>query len=685
MSEAAAVGSVDAALAHALRLLETQPALSVEQAREVLVAVPGHPGAELVLGMAYVAQGAFAQAEQILEPLARAQPRSARTWLELARARIGAGHRAAAIPALERAIALQPALPRAWLTLANLRHAAGDEDGANAACLQHVAVSAQDSELMACADALAQGDLPVAETRLRARLAKEPFDVAALRMLAELAVRLGHNDEAAVLLEHALERAPGFDAARRNYAAVLNRGNRHAEALAEIDALLERSPADPSLRNMRAVVLGKLGDFDGAIATYEAVLARTPGQWQVWLGYGHALKTANRTAEAVAAYRRAIALKPDFGGAWWSLANLKTVRFDQADIEAMRSQLQRNDLDDDARLHFDFALGKALEDAGEHAQAFAHYASGNALRRRQLPFDAALGRERTRRAMRTYTPAFFAERAGRGCPAPDPIFVVGMPRSGSTLIEQILSSHPWVEGTMELPSLIAITRELRQRDGSPETTSYHDVLASLGHAELAALGQDYLHRAQVHRREGRPRFIDKMPNNFAHVGLIQAILPNAKIIDARRHPMACCFSNFKQHFAKGQAFSYDLSDMGHYYADYVALMAHFDEVLPGRVHRVIYEDMVADTETQVRALLDYCELPFDARCLRFFENERAVRTASSEQVRRPIYREGLAQWRPFEPWLGPLEAALGPVLSCYPAVPPNHALPVWGGSDVVSP
>jgi tetratricopeptide (TPR) repeat protein len=667
--------SLEAALAHALRLLDAQPALAAEQAQEILAVSPGHPGAELLLGMAANAQGDFARAEAILDPLSRGQPRSAKTWLELARARIGAGRRVDALACAERAVALQPGLPGAWLALADLRFAAGDEDGAEAAYLQHVRHSAHDPELMGAADALARGELPEAETRLRARIARQPFDVAALRMLAELAARLGRNDEAALLLEHVLERAPGFDAARRNYAAVLNRGNRHAEALAEIDALLERAPADPPLRNMRAVVLGKLGDFDGAIATYEAVLARTPEQWQVWLGYGHALKTANRTDDAVAAYRRAIALHPGFGGAWWSLANLKTVSFDAADIAAMRVQVQRPDLDDDARLHFEFALGKALEDAGEDADAFAHYARGNALRRAQLPYDAALGRERTRRAIHTYSREFFAAREGAGCPAPDPIFVVGMPRAGSTLIEQILSSHPQVEGTMELPALIAITRELRQREGNPETTSYHDVLAGLGRAERAAQGEDYLRRALVHRREGRPLFIDKMPNNFAHVGLIHAILPNAKIIDARRHPLACCFSNFKQHFARGQAFSYDLADMGGYYADYVALMAHFDEVLPGRVHRVIYEEMVADTEAQVRALLAYCGLEFDERCLRFFENRRAVRTASSEQVRRPIYREGVDQWRRFAPWLGPLEEALGPVLERYPAVPPPEALP----------
>ena len=621
--------SVNAALAHALQLLATQPAMAAQQAQEILTSVPGHPGALLVQGLAANAQQDYAQAIAILRPLVQAQP-----------AAIGA-----------------------WLALADAYFAQGDEDAADAAYLQSVRHSAHSTELMQAADALAQGHLPDAETRLRARLQRQPSDVAALRMLAELAARLGRNDEAIAILEQVVQRAPSFDAARQNLAMLRNRGNQHAEALADIDYLLARDPDNQGLHNLRAVVLGKLGAFDDAIAAYEGVLAKLPEQWQVWLGYGHALKTANRTADAVAAYRRALAINPGFGGAWWSLANLKTVRFDADDITVMQAQLQRDDLDDDARLHFEFALGKAQEDAGADAAAFAHYARGNALRRRQLPYDAALNHARCVRAMQTYTPEFFAARAGSGSAACDPIFVVGMPRAGSTLIEQILSSHPQVEGTMELPAIIAITRELRQRDGNPETTAYHDVLAGLDAAALTALGEDYLRRTQSQRHAGKPFFIDKMPNNFAHVGLIQLILPNAKIIDARRHPMACCFSNFKQHFARGQAFSYDLADMGHYYADYVALMAHFDAVLPGRIHRVLYEDMVTDTEAQVRALLDYCGLAFDPQCLRFFENTRAVRTASSEQVRRPIYREGLQQWQRFAPWLGPLQQALGPVLA----------------------
>jgi hypothetical protein len=334
----------------------------------------------------------------------------------------------------------------------------------------------------------------------------------------------------------------------------------------------------------------------------------------------------------------------------------------------MKERLAQVDLASDHRHHFEFALGKALEDAGDYAGSFQHYLEGNTQRKATAPYSASETTTRARHARQVYTREFFQQRTGCGSDAPDPIFIVGLPRAGSTLIEQILSSHSAVEGTMELPEIISISRALRKR---AQATSYHDVLAGLDAAEMRALGERYLERTRIHRMSGAPLFIDKMPNNFAHIGLIHLVLPNAKIIDARRHPLACCLSGFKQHFARGQNHTYDLDDLGRYYRDYVGLMAHFDEVLPGRIHRVIYEDMVDDTEGEVRRLLAYCGLPFEDQCLRFFENPRAVRTASSEQVRRPIYREGLDHWRHYEPWLGPLKSALGPVLESYPQPPPQ--------------
>ncbi|QIL21167.1 tetratricopeptide repeat-containing sulfotransferase family protein [Thermomonas sp. HDW16] len=675
MDDAQQTTSVDAALTHAMRLLAQDPGLAAEQARQILLAVPGDPGGRLVLGMAQGAQGAHTEALSTLEPLAAEQPAAARVHLELGIVLAALHRHDDAIASIEHAVRLRPDLPGAWLGLASLLDAAGQRKRAAAAYLMHARNGKHDPDLMAAALALNSGDLPAAEQRLRDRLRARPDDVAAMRMLAELGARIGRNEQALGLLEHCLQLAPGFAMARHNYALVLDRCNRHEDALVEVESLLALDEENPNLQNLKAVVLGKLGNYGSAIRLYESILDKRPKEPRVWMSLGHALKTEGRTDRAVIAYRRAIELNPAFGGAWWSLANLKTVRFDAGDIAAMQQQLQHGDLDDDQRLHFEFALGKALEDTGEYAASFAHYASGNALRRKQLPYDAGQNTQRKCRAQATYTREFFAERAGVGHDDPAPVFIVGMPRAGSTLIEQILSSHPQVEATMELPDIIAITRDLRAKVENPETTSYHDIVAGMDPAEFKELGERYIERTRVQRKQGRPFFIDKMPNNFAHVGLIQLILPNARIIDARRHPLACGFSNFKQHFARGQNFSYDLTDMGRYYADYVALMAHFDAVLPGRVHRVIYEDMVTDTETQVRALLDYCGLEFDERCLRFFENDRAVRTASSEQVRRPIYRDGVDQWRHFEPWLDPLKQALGPVLEHYPAVPDAGQLP----------
>ncbi|MEG2940039.1 MAG: sulfotransferase [Thermomonas sp.] len=667
--------SVEAALAHGMRMLEHDPLMASEQARQILHASPGDPVARLLLGMAHNALGEPARALEVLQPLSLEQPSAPRVWMELGVAHAENGERPEAITAIEQAARLQPTLPRVWLNLAALLDATDQRARAARAYLLHARTGMHDPQLLAAGEALSGGRLPEAEAMLRDRLRAFPADIAALRMLAELAARVGRNEQAIALLQRCLELAPGFAMARHHYALMLDRGNRHKEALVELEDLLAEDPDNNSLLNLKAVVLGKLGDYGDAIRLYESILRDRPKDARVWMSLGHALKTEGQTERAIAAYRRALEIDPGFGSAWWSLANLKTVRFDARDVATMQAQLERAGLVDEQRLQVEFALGKALEDAGEYEASFAHYASANALRRSQLPYDASQNTQRRRRAQSVYTREFFGERAGSGDPDLAPVFIVGMPRAGSTLVEQILSSHPQVEATMELPDIIAIVRDLRARSAQPESTSYHDIVAEMDPAEFRELGRRYLETSRVQRKLGRPFFIDKMPNNFAHVGLIQLILPNAKIIDARRHPMACCFSNFKQHFARGQAFSYDLEDMGRYYADYVALMAHFDSVMPGRVHRVVYEDVVADTEAQVRALLGYCGLDFDERCLRFFENDRPVRTASSEQVRQPIYRDGVDQWRHFEPWLGPLERTLGPVLQHYPAPPPGVPKP----------
>jgi tetratricopeptide (TPR) repeat protein len=584
----------------------------------------------------------------------------------------------AAVATLRSVAALDPRRAQAWRKLGDHLDIAGDRAGAESAYLQHVRYAVHDPVLMAAAGALHANNIPEAEARLRTQLKQAPTDVVAIRMLAELAMRLDRSEDAVNLLERCLELAPGFHEARHNYAIVLHRANKPQAALAELERLLHDDGKNSTYRNLKAAVLCRIGEYEPAIAIYADLLHAHARQAQVWLSYGHALKTAGHAERAVAAYARCIEIDPAFGEAWWSLANLKTFHFDDAQIETMRAALARADLSDEHRLHFEFAFGKALEDRAQYTASFDHYAKGNALRLAKVPYSADDTSTRIARARALYTAPFFGARSGSGSAAPDPIFIVGLPRAGSTLIEQILASHSAVEGTMELPELISITRALRRTAGPSRPSmasgalgllpgAYHDALARLDRGELRELGEQYLERTRIHRKLGKPFFIDKMPNNFAHVGLIHLILPNAKIIDARRHPLACCWSGFKQHFARGQNFSYSLEDLGRYYRDYVDLMTHFDGVLPGRVHRVIYEDMIADTEGEVRRLLAYCGLPFDDACLRFFENDRPVRTASSEQVRRPIYKDGIDQWLHYEPWLDPLKKALGPALVSWSA------------------
>jgi len=668
------VAGLQVALSHAAKLLDTEPALAAEQADEILRVAPGHPMAQLIAGIAARRLGDATRALTLIEPLAAAQPKAPAVHCELGLTYGELGRGEDAIAALRRAVALKPDLADAWRALGDHLTAIGDTTGADAAYLQQIKASTRDPRLLAPAVALQENRIAVAEALLRDHLRQHPTDVAALRMLAEVAGRLGRYTDAETLLGRCLELAPSFTAARHNLAIVLTRQNRAVDALAEARHLLDREPRNPGYRALMAAIQSQLGEYDECIRLYEGVLADYPKQPKVWMSYGHGLKTAGRTGEAIAAYRKATAIAPQLGEAWWSLANLKTFRFEPADLETMQRPLARSDIAHEDRFHLHFALGKALEDAARYAESFTHYAEANRLRREMIRYDADHTTGLVHRSRGLFTREFLAARAGTGCPAPDPIFIVGLPRSGSTLVEQILASHSQVEGTMELPDIPAMVRAITSGDAKgtaarADRTRYPGVLAELGPERLRELGEEFLARTRVQRKTGAPLFIDKLPNNWQHVGLIHLMLPNAKIIDARRHPLSCGFSVFKQHFARGQSFSFKLEDIGRYYRDYVELMAHFDAVLPGRVHRVHYEAMVADTEYEVRRLLEYCGLPFEDACLRFHENERAVRTPSAEQVRQPIYTAALEQWRHYEPWLGPLREALGPVLADYPAAP----------------
>jgi tetratricopeptide (TPR) repeat protein len=516
-----------------------------------------------------------------------------------------------------------------------------------------------DPRLIEAALALNDNRLDIAERILKPYLKEDPFDAAAVRMLAELAARIGRIRDAENLLRRAVELAPGWVAPKANLAMVLGRMGRPAEAMALLDEVFAEEPENLGHWNLKAATLGRLGDFAEAIDMYEAVLRRAPRQPKVWMSYAHLLKTVSRLEDGIAAYRKAIELQPTLGEAWWSLANLKTVKFSEDDVAAMHAALQSPVVSDEDRFHLEFALGKAMHDAGRVEEAFAHYSRGNALRLQLEPYAPTDVHRLVERSVEMFTSKAFADRPG-GCVSPEPIFIVGMTRAGSTLLEQILSSHSLVEGTSELQDIPILARRL---DRYPKSA------LELTEKERQTLGEEYLKRTSVQRRTDKPFFVDKLPNNWMFVPFIQLILPNAKIIDARRHPLGCCFSNFRQHFARGQTWTYDLAHLGHYYSDYVRLMAHIDAVLPDRVHRVIYERVVDDTETEVRRLLEYCGLDFEAACLEFYKTERAVRTPSSEQVRKPIYRDATEEWRPYEQYLGPLKEALGPVIDAYPDPP----------------
>lgn len=645
-------GTVSAALAHARRLLGEQPALAARQADAVLEVSPGHPEAVFILGAARRALGDLIGARAALEPLSATQPRAAVVHFEWAVVQALLGQTRGAQESLRLALDLNPDLPGGWRLMGDLHYTSGALAAADAAYARHLEAATADPRLMAAGQALVQGELKDAEQRLSAHLAQHPTDVATLRLLAETLTRQGRDAEAQILLERCLDRAPSFKVARHNLAVALFRQNKPRPALAQIETLLAGDAHNPNYRSLKAACHAMLADYEAAIALYRPLLAEFPDQPKVWMSFGHALKTVGRREEAIGAYRQAIAQNPSLGEAHWSLANMKTLRWAPDALGVIQAQISRADLTPEDRFHLHYTLGHAFEQRGAFEQSWRHYAQGARIRRGEIDYDAGQTTARRRRLESVLTRSFFEARADVGCTDEAPIFIVGLPRSGSTLIEQILASHSTIEGTMELAEISNLVREIGQTDDAAD--DYPECLAELAPGDFRALGARYLEETRTYRKTGRPTFIDKMPNNFVHAGFIHLILPRAKIIDARRQPMASCFSAFKQHFARGQNFSYDLEELGRYYLDYVALMEHFDTELPGRILRVRYEDMVEDQRAQTLRLLDYCGVTFEPACLNFHENTRAVRTASSEQVRQPIYRSSIDNWKHYEAWLGPL-------------------------------
>jgi tetratricopeptide (TPR) repeat protein len=599
-----------------------------------------------------------------LSTLERLYPRFSRLYQERGQCYVALRQAPEAIAAFQYGVHINPALPVSWSMLEGLYRLAGQPHESAQAAEHVTTLKNLPPEVVTATALFSDGEFAEAEVLVRAFLVRHGHHVEAMRLLARLGIERDALDDAQLLLEGVLDVAPEYAAARFEYAQVLSKRQMHQQAQEQVEKLLAAEPANRNYRTLHAMTCIGLGQNERAVDLYRGLLADAPRPAELHLSIAHSLKTLGQRAEAITEYRKAAAVREGYGEAYWSLANLKTYRFEDSELASMRAAEASPDSSLVDRYHLCFALGKALEDRGEYADSFAYYARGNALKDSECRYRPEVLELNTRRQKQVCTAELFARHQGAGAARNDPIFIVGLPRSGSTLIEQILASHSAAEGTHELADIPRIVAGLQGRDWDIANPPYPGVLAGMGAQDLARLGEKYLSDTAAYR-SGKPRFIDKMPNNFRHIGLIHLLLPNARIIDARREPMACCFGNFKQLFASGQEFSYTIEDTARYYRTYLELMAHWNAVLPGRVLRVQHEDLVNDLEAQVRRLLDYCGLEFESGCVEFHKTARSVRTPSSEQVRQPIYREGLEQWRHYEPWLAPLREALGDALARY--------------------
>ena len=553
------------------------------------------------------------------------------------------------IESLERRVSQNPALLSDWAELERLYRASGDTQKASLAARHVEALRRLPPALVAAGSFFSAGQMAAAKQVLHAFLRENGTHVEALRLLGRIALHGHQLEEAATLFERVLGDSPHYRAARADFARTLIQQQRHSRARHEIEILLKLEPDNWDYVALNGTVLAGMGQHERAIAVFQKAVTAVPDWAHLYLLLGNSLKAIGRQQEAIDAYRTAAARRPGFGDAYWSLANLKTYRFAQDEIRQMRAVEDAPATQAVDRYHLCFALGKALEDRGEYASSWRYYERGNELKAEQSPFDSLAMERNTDRLIEAWSVESMTSHAGAGCSDPDrmPIFIVGLPRSGSTLVEQILASHSLVEGTQELPTVGRIAREC----GSAIETSACAV-------DYSRMGARYLSETRAYTGRGKRFFLDKMPNNFRHIGLIHLMLPTAKIIDVRRDPMACCVSNLKQLYAAGQEFTYGIDSLTRYYKSYLRLMNHWDALLPNRVLHVSYEDLVDDLETQVARLLRFCGLDVEPGCLQFHRTDRSISTASSEQVRQPVFRNGLTDWRHFEPWLQPLREAL---------------------------
>ena len=643
------------------RLLEEQRFAEALAAADALLATaPDNRDALYARAHSQRRLGDIPAAVETLSRLERAQPRFSRLHQERGFCHVALRQAPEAIAAFRRAVSLSPALPASWGMLEGLYRLCGKPADAAQAAAQVARLRELPPEIVTATTLLCDGELARAEALVRAFLIRHGHHVEAMRLLARIGVESDVLDDAQVLLEAVLELAPDHHAARLEHAEVLLKRHLYLEAEKQLESLLAVDSRSRSYRTLHAMTQVGLGRHERAIELYRELLDGSSHPEELHLSIGHLLKTQGFTDAAVAAYCLAASTRPGYGDAYWSLSNLKTYEFTGEEIERMVSAESAPSASAIDRYQLCFALGKAFEDRADYERSFEYYRRGNALKRAESGYRPELIERNTREQTEVCTTALFARHRESGARAPDPIFIVGLPRSGSTLIEQILASHSRVEGTHELADVPRLVAELQGRD-----SRYPRLLARMSGEDFRRLGERYLSDTRAYRSGERPHFIDKMPNNFRHLGLVHLMLPNARIIDVRREPMACCFGNFKQLFAQGQVFTYGLEDIARYYRTYLELMRHWDAVLPDRVLRVHYEDVVDDLEGSVRRLLGFCGLEFEPACIAFHRTERGVRTASSEQVRRPIYRAALAQWRHYEPWLGPLREALGDALTRY--------------------
>ena len=605
--------------------------------------------------------GQIPDALATLQRLEQHHPRFSRLYQERGHCHVALKDAPQAIDAFLRGVNLNPALPASWSLLEGLYRMTGQADHAATAAAHVATLKRLPPEVLTATGLFSDGDLSAAETMVRAYLLKHGNHVEAMRLLARIGIERDVLDDAELLLEAVLALEPDYHAARLDLARALMERHKYQRAREELETLLKLEPRNRHYKTLYTSTIVGLGEHEKAVTLYRELLEDAPQPADLHLSIAHSLKAIGKQQQCIEAYRAAAAARPGFGDAYWSLANLKTYRFADLEITRMRDEESASGVAAPDRYHLCFALGKALEDRGQYAESWEYYERGNALKRAESRYRPEILETNTRKQIQVFTPAFLAQRESFGVSGADPILILGLPRAGSTLLEQILASHSQVEGTQELADIPRIVLALQDRVPDLDNPRYPGVLAEMKAGDFLQLGEKYLADTRVYRT-GKPFFIDKMPNNFRHIGLIHLMLPNARIIDARREPMACCFGNLKQLFANGQEFTYSIEDIARYYRTYLDLMQHWEAVLPGRILRVEHESVVDDLEGNVRRILNFCGLDFEPACVEFHKTARSVRTASSEQVRQPIFREGINQWRHYEPWLTPLKDALGDAL-----------------------